>query len=243
MQITEVDDTVVAIRGHDVNWTILRDGSSFTLVDAGYPRYAAAVRDSIRQIGLQMSGLRAVVVTHAHIDHIGGVPAVLQARKVPVYVGAPEMPMALGAWMEQASPLDIAKNMWKPRYVPWAVRIALAGGSAHVKVRKATGVEDGALLNIPGNPKVIHTPGHTSGHICLQVGDVVLTGDALITGHAVSGRTGPQLIAPVFHNDPEVARDTLSRLAELDASVIVPGHGPVWRGSMAEAVKQAKDAR
>lgn len=233
-------DGVVAVQGRDVNWTILRDGDSFTLVDAGYPRYYPALRESIRKAGLTIAGLEAIVVTHAHVDHIGGVPAVLQARSVPVYVGTPEMPMVIGAWTESATPMDVIANLWRPRFVPWSVRIALAGGVEHVRVADAIGVSDGTTLDIPGRPRVVLTPGHTSGHICLKVGNVILTGDALITGHAVTGRRGPQLIPNLFHNDPEMADVTLDKIAALDATVIVPGHGPVWQGSAAEAVAEVR---
>lgn len=237
--ITEVNESAFAVQGRDVNWTILRDGVEFTLVDAGYPSYTASVVDSLRQIGLNLSGLQAIVVTHAHVDHIGGVPALLRERPVPVYVGRREVPMAVGQRMEQATPLDIALNLWRPRYVPWSVRITLAGGASHVRVPDVVGVEDGQVLQVPGMPKVVMTPGHTSGHVCLQVGDALLTGDALITGHAVTSRRGPQLIPPVFHHDPDGARLALARIGQLDASVIAPGHGPVWHGTPAEAVAEA----
>ncbi|HSI27563.1 MAG TPA: MBL fold metallo-hydrolase [Aeromicrobium sp.] len=237
--ITEVNETVVAVQGRDVNWTILRDGSEFTLVDAGYPGYTAAVSDSLRHLGLDLSGLQAIVVTHAHVDHIGGVPALRRERPVPVYVGRLEVPMAVGERMEQATPLDIARNLWRPRYVPWSTRITLAGGASHARVPDAIGVEHGQVLQVPGMPTVVLTPGHTSGHICLQVGDAVLTGDALITGHAVTSRRGPQLIPPVFHHDPDGARLALARIGDLNAGAIVPGHGPVWHGTPAEAVSQA----
>jgi glyoxylase-like metal-dependent hydrolase (beta-lactamase superfamily II) len=240
VKVTEVSDGVVAVQGRDVNWTILRDGRSFTLVDAGYPRYHPAVRESVRKAGLTIAGLEAIVVTHAHVDHIGGVPALLQARPVPVYVGAPEVPMVIGAWTESATPMDVIANLWRPRFVPWSVRIALAGGIEHVRVPDAIAVADGTTLDIPGHPRVILTPGHTSGHACLQVGPAILTGDALVTGHAVTGRRGPQLIPNLFHNDPEMADTALDRIAALDASVIVPGHGPVWQGSPADAVAEVR---
>lgn len=240
MQLTEVGDGVLAVSGRDVNWTLLRDGASFTLVDAGYPGYGEAVRASIRQAGLDLAGLEAIVVTHAHIDHIGGVPALAADAGVPVYVGAPELPMAVGDRTESAGPLDVAKRLWKPRVVPWSLRITAAGGAGHVTVSDAVGVPDGTVMDIPGHPTVVLTPGHTSGHICLSVGGVLLTGDALITGHAITGRKGPQLAAGFFHTDPEQATDALDRIADVDASAIVPGHGPVWHGSARDAVALAR---
>ena len=242
MELTEVGDGVIAVRGRDVNWTILRDGASFTLVDAGYPGYAAAVRDSITRAGLYLSGLEAIVVTHAHIDHIGGVPALRKDAAVPVYVGDPELPMAVGSRTESAGPLDVAKRLWQPRVVPWSLRITAAGGAGHVTVPDAVGVVDGSVLDIPGRPSVVLTPGHTSGHICLQAGGALLTGDALITGHAITGREGPQLAADFFHTDAEEAVSALDRIVTVDASTIVPGHGPVWHGTARDAAAIAVGA-
>jgi glyoxylase-like metal-dependent hydrolase (beta-lactamase superfamily II) len=242
VHLTEVGDGVVAVRGRDVNWTILRDGASFTLVDAGYPGDGAAVHDSIRQAGLDLAGLEAIVVTHAHIDHIGGVPALVAERRVPVYVGAPELPMAVGDRVESAGPLDVVKRLWRPRFVPWSLRITAAGAAGHATVPEAIGVPDGAVLDIPGHPTVVLTPGHTSGHICLGAGEALLTGDALITGHAITGHKGPQLAAGFFHTDAARAVTALARIAGVDASAIVPGHGPVWHGSPRDAVAIARGA-
>ena len=240
VELTEVGDGVVAARGRDVHWTIQRGGAAFTRVDAGYPGYGAAVRDSVRQAGLDLSGLEAIVVTHAHIDHIGGVPSLVADAGVPVYVGVPELPMAVGDRMESAGPLDVAKRLWKPRFVPWSLRITAAGATAHATVPDAIGVPDGTVLDIPGRPTVVLTPGHTSGHICLDTGGVLLTGDALITGHAVTGRKGPQLAAGFFHTDAERAAAALDRIADIDSAAIVPGHGPVWHGSARDAVAIAR---
>ena len=240
MKLTEVGDGVIAVQGRDVNWAFLRDGKSFTLVDTGYPRYYSTLRKSIRMAGLSFSDLEAIVITHAHVDHIGGAPALLHARPVPVFVGEPELPMAIGAWTESATPMDVIANLWRPRFVPWSLRVGMAGGAEHVKVPEATAVPDGKTLDIPGRPQVLITPGHTSGHLCLESDGVLLTGDALVTGHAVSGRRGPQLLASLFHTDGGQADAALDTIATVDASVIVPGHGPVWHGTPADAVAVAR---
>lgn len=150
--------------------------------------------------------------------------------------------MAVGGRTESAGPLDIAKRLWQPRVIPWSLRITAAGGAGHATVPDAIGVADGAVLDIPGRPAVVLTPGHTSGHICLRSGGALLTGDALITGHAITGRMGPQLAAGFFHTDTEQAAAALDRIAAVDAAVIVPGHGPVWHGSARDAAAIARGA-
>ena len=67
-----------------------------------------------------------------------------------------------------------------------------------------------------------------------------MTGDALITGHAITGRKGPQLAAGFFHTDAQQAAAALDRIAPLDATVIVPGHGPVWHGTPRDAAAIAR---
>ena len=114
---------------------------------------------------------------------------------------------------------------------------------------KATKVERlGALelftdrqLDLPGRPVVVHTPGHTSGHCSLHLPDhgVLLAGDALMTGHALARTEGPQLLPDFFHTDAAQARQSLERLRNLSADVVVPGHGPAFLGSPARAVDLA----
>jgi glyoxylase-like metal-dependent hydrolase (beta-lactamase superfamily II) len=96
-------------------------------------------------------------------------------------------------------------------------------------------------LDVPGAPTVVHTPGHTSGHCSLHLPDrgVLLVGDALMTGHALVKVPGPQLLPDFFNTDTAQARISLERLHGLDAEVVVPGHGPAFRGSPADAVDRA----
>ena len=65
---------------------------------------------------------------------------------------------------------------------------------------------------------------------------MVITGDELITAHAVSRLDGPQLIGPMFSHREFDPAAVLAPLAALDADVVLPGHGPVHRGPIGAAV-------
>jgi hypothetical protein len=71
---------------------------------------------------------------------------------------------------------------------------------------------------------------------------VLLTGDALVTGHHLLRGTGPQRLPEFFHHDAAEAQASLDTIAALDADVIVPGHGAPWRGTPTEAVAALRSA-
>ncbi|MET8644862.1 MBL fold metallo-hydrolase [Streptomyces sp. NPDC004074] len=83
-----------------------------------------------------------------------------------------------------------------------------------------------------------HTPGHTAGHSAYHLPDrgILITGDALVTAHPTSRRSGPQLLHDMFHTDRSRALDALEAIELVDAEVIAPGHGPAYRGLPKEAV-------
>src|SRR5438105_11475013 len=68
-----------------VNWYAVEDGERLTIIDAGLPKHAETLEADLRSVGREVSDIEAVVLTHAHPDHIG-VTGFLRARGVPVYV-------------------------------------------------------------------------------------------------------------------------------------------------------------
>jgi glyoxylase-like metal-dependent hydrolase (beta-lactamase superfamily II) len=117
-----------------------------------------------------------------------------------------------------------------------------AGAHRAYRVRNVETVKDGERLDLPGRPRVVATPGHTNGHAgyLFESYRVLCSGDALVTDGVITRRTGPQLMEKRFHADPVQAKASLEILARQDADVILPGHGPPWRGSPAEAVELAR---
>lgn len=100
-------------------------------------------------------------------------------------------------------------------------------------------VHDGDVQDLPGAPRVISVPGHSPGSIAIHVPavDAAFVGDALTTRHVLTGARGPRP-AP-FTDDPAQARRSLSRLAGIHATWVLPGHGTPWNGGVADAVAAA----
>ncbi len=96
---------------------------------------------------------------------------------------------------------------------------------------------DGATLDVPGSPRVIHVPGHSEGMCAIQFAahDAIFVGDAFVTLDVMSGATGPR-ISP-FNADLRRAYASLTRLDRIDARLVLPGHGQAWTGGLAEALR------
>jgi glyoxylase-like metal-dependent hydrolase (beta-lactamase superfamily II) len=238
--VEQVADGVWRARGTDVNWFLLRSGDEVTLVDCGYPGDTRAVLASIRSIGSRPEDVRAVLLTHAHVDHMGAANHLHEAYGTPTWTDPVEVAHAHRDRLEQAGPADVVRNLWRPGVLPWTLRISRAGATRPVSVPHALPFPSDGPLDLPGHPVPVATHGHTSGHTAFHLpgAGAVITGDGLVTGHAVSRRTGPQLIMEMFnHGD---ARAGLAPLEGLDADLVLPGHGEPWRGPIAEAVAQAR---
>jgi len=210
-------------------WTVVVEGTDVLLVDSGYPGDAEALVASVTSTGRSLDDVVAVLVTHAHVDHVGGLAAL--ADHVPVLSSQGEAAHLRREFLEQVGPATLATRLWRPRVARWTVGVLRSGGLRDVRLPRAAGVEIGERLDLPGRPVAVATPGHTSGHVAWHFPDdgVVASGDALVTAHPTSTRTGPQLLEEMFHHDPAAAEASLAALRGLDADRLFPGHGPPVR--------------
>ena len=260
--ITEVADGVHLVQGTNVNWTLLQsaDEPGCTLVDTGYRADRGRLVDSLRHLGFLPRDIAAVLITHGHVDHIGSAGWLAHEHGTPVLAGAGELPHLRGESVEQIGALDFlatARTVAGARWVAqtlWALR-----GELHPRIPEARAYDglldrlaeergDGSRrLAVPGRPVPVATPGHTSGHTCWWLPEqrVMLTGDALVTGHALLADEGPQLVPRAFHHNPARAVEALARLVEAVPEAagtdvtLAPGHGRAWTGPLAEAVRLA----
>src|SRR5215831_2692429 len=89
-------DGVWLVTGTDVNWVLVADGDEVTLVDTGEPRDLPQLLSSLEQIGRSPGDVTAIVLTHAHPDHIGSAERLRVDHEVPVQALAAEAPHARG---------------------------------------------------------------------------------------------------------------------------------------------------
>ncbi|WP_202869197.1 MBL fold metallo-hydrolase [Kribbella antibiotica] len=237
--VVEAADNVFFVQGSAVNWVILRDGSDLTLIDGGYPGDADAVEASVRAIGGRPEDVRAILITHAHADHMGAIGPFHTRYGTPTYADPAEVGHAHRDYLDQLTPAKLVKNLWRPGVLPWAVGIIRNGALQDVTAPHVQAFPTDGALDLPGKPIPVPTHGHTAGHTAYYVpsAGVVITGDALVTGHKIVSATGPQLIPPLFqHGDPANLLTALKPLVDLDGDVVLPGHGGLHRGPIREAV-------
>ncbi|MFD7091977.1 MBL fold metallo-hydrolase [Streptomyces sp. NPDC056730] len=218
--------------GNDVVACYLIDTpDGITLIDAGLPGHWRDLQRELSSLGKSVDDIRGLVLTHGDSDHIGFAERLRSEHGVPVFIHAADAARARTGDKPKSTvgPLRpgptlrffgylLSKNGLRTRYVA-----------------EATEVHDGDVLDLPGNPSIVGMPGHSPGSVAVHVplADAVFVGDALTTRHVLTGRTGPQP-AP-FTDDQAQALASLDKIAALQASWVLPGHGAPWRTSPSQA--------
>ncbi|WP_057154033.1 MBL fold metallo-hydrolase [Mycobacterium tuberculosis] len=238
-ELVQITDKVHLARGHAVNWVLVTDDTGVLLIDAGYPGDRAEVLASLNKLGYTPGDVRAIVLTHAHIDHLGSAIWFAREHSTPVYCHAEEVGHAKREYWENASVFDVALRSWRPRVAVWGIHLLRRGGLTGDGIPTAQPLTAEAAAGLPGQPMAIFTPGHTSGHCSYVVDGVLASGDALITGHPMLRHRGPQLLPAVFSHSQQNSIRSLAALALLETNILAPGHGELWHGPIRKATDEA----
>jgi glyoxylase-like metal-dependent hydrolase (beta-lactamase superfamily II) len=221
MRITHYGSSLIQLtrfpRVFPVNCYLVREDDGLTLIDCALPGSAAAILAAARTLGRP---IRRIVLTHAHMDHLGSLDALHQLLpEAEVLVSARDARFLAG---------DMRLDRDEPQ-------TKLRGAYQTIVTKPSHLLEDNDRV---GSLQVISTPGHTPGHIALfDVRDgTLIAGDAFQTraGVAVSGTLRPLFPFPAMAtwNRP-LALISARRLRSMVPTRLAVGHGEVLEQPLA----------
>jgi glyoxylase-like metal-dependent hydrolase (beta-lactamase superfamily II) len=208
MKAKEVTEGIYLVGGADITdprdcAVYLLDLGELVLIDAGAgPSYAEIVRN-IETLGLDLTKLKSLILTHCHIDHIGGAPQLRAA------FGAQIIMHHLDAEaVEQGDDGMTAASWYNLRFPPMAVDVKLEKEKEHL---------------LFGDQEVVclHTPGHTPGSISVYLDR---GGTRVLFGQDIHGPFSEE-----FGSDLAVWRSSMERLLALEADILCEGHFGIYQ--------------
>lgn len=220
-----------------VNVYLVADEGGVTVVDTGVSGVWKELEPELASMGRSLGDIRGVLLTHGDSDHVGFAERLRSDHGVPIFIHQADAARARG---EEKKP-NVGLGQWRigplARFMWYGM---LRGGFRTTPIQEVRTVTDGETLDLPGKPQVIHMPGHSPGSAAYFMPSLkaVFVGDAMTTGHVLTGAIGPQP-AP-FTQDPAGADESLEKIASLDATWVLPGHGPPWDRGAAEAVRRVR---
>jgi glyoxylase-like metal-dependent hydrolase (beta-lactamase superfamily II) len=202
-------------------FVLVEDDGQVTLVDAGTKRAPKPVMAGLEHIGVGPSDVTRILVTHAHPDHVGGLAGLRGRTGASVAVherDAPYVREGRGPVLDRST---LGGRLMRRNR-----------GSAPTPVDEQ--LVDGQLLDVAGGLRVLHTPGHSPGHVALlhEPSRVLITGDSIWN---MRGRMSWSV--PMFCTDAALSRRTAAVLGELDYDIAAFTHGPEIREDAREAVR------
>lgn len=205
---------------------LLADGEGLALIDAGLWPRAQAVLDYLALLGRDVRELKAILLTHGHLDHTGGLQRLRKLSGAPVYAHVFENAQVQGKgrprrWNRLCGLLERAG------------RIATGFRAGQVDVF----IEDGELIDVWGGLRVVYLPGHTRGHCGFfsRKHNLLFTGDLFAMNRL--GR-GAHLSPWFLNSDGDLFGEAFARVWEIDPAGLVPNH---FRGGTPGAFREAFD--
>ncbi len=212
---------ILVSRSFDSNIGFIDGGERKALIDTGTGVYHSLLENSLSKLGVGMESITDVLLTHSHVDHIGGLSNIMRQ-------GSPKIHLH----KEEADPINAGD-----------MRLTLADTfGADIPRIKIEGIlEEGTKIDL-GNVQanVLHTPGHSGGSVCYHLvkDEIVFTGDTMFAGGSFGRVDFPT-------GDPHKIVESLYRLSKLENFIIaLPGHmGPVRTNAIRSAISSYSMAK
>ena len=201
------------MRGAD---TFVIGEERFTLIDAGMAGSRRILEPQLHELGRSLGDLERIICTHGHPDHIGGVNELVGDRDDVEVLMHPADLAGLQLPLRAALARSPHGRGRRGRLIQYLTPVPA----------RCMSLEDATVLPLLGGLRVVHTPGHTPGSVCLYAEKLRLlfTGDVL---QVIRGRLA--YASWFFSHDHAEARASVERLAALDVEIIAMSHYPPWK--------------
>ena len=216
----------IPLLGDFVNGFILRDDDGqVTLVDMGVKQSGPKVMAALASIGSGPSDVTRLLLTHAHPDHAGGAAHVSAATGRDFAIHEDD---AAYAEAGQSPPRDQSFLMAR-------LMTRLSGrGKDFPAITVGERLTDGQVLDVACGLEVVHTPGHSPGHVAY----LHRSSGVLITGDSIFNVRGVRWPVKSFCTSFRLTQKTAHRLAELDYTTAAFTHGPHISDQPREAIRR-----
>jgi glyoxylase-like metal-dependent hydrolase (beta-lactamase superfamily II) len=217
--------------------TLIWDNDDVILIDTGIPGNLETIKNQMETAGVSFARLNMVIATQQDIDHVAGIKGIL-SEKPEVMVLAHEVDKPYIQGDRKVKRLN-TKFMERIKDLPEDEQRKIVDMFENSNVKVNNTVRDGEVLPYCGGITVIHTPGHTPGHICLyhQRSKTLIAGDALniLHGQLVGPNEDPMIEDGVNADD---AINALKKLTDYDIKNIITYHGGLFNDSPNEKIKE-----
>jgi glyoxylase-like metal-dependent hydrolase (beta-lactamase superfamily II) len=223
--MTSIAHGVHQVSGYSRSFIIDGD-EGVTLIDTGLPKKDGAIIEVLSSIGRSVEDVRRIGITHAHIDHFGNAAVLKRRSGAPVFAPKRDAAAIRGEEKTPHPPILDRVPFLKPLF-------GLLPGADPVEVDAL--IAEGEQSGLPGDLKVIDTPGHTPGHVSFlleRAGGVLFVGDA-----AVATKSGEVKRGWMNRSTPSFDA-SLRHIAEFDFDIAVFSHSNPLERSAADAFRR-----
>ena len=200
----KIEEDVYVLDSTKGNYVYLILAEEITLIDTGLPKNGKGILNELKSMDIKPHDIKHILITHDDLDHVGSLALLEKASGAKIWASKEDIPHIIG---------EVNRHVIK-RIMNYIVKLE---NPENINPYP----EDGMV----GDIKVIYTPGHTVGHVCMLYKDIMFVGDLFRT------KNGEIIAGPSFANwNNSILKESILKIDEYDFEWICPAHGePIKR--------------